>query len=240
MHPDNSKIIKDKVLNFLCSMNTQANYVNVPGQEPPRLFSPLQNHPRHQHHHHTRHASSTTRHGPNNFHSRSQSQHHYNTMSQQPEYINYYNIAGPTIGPANRSAQASPPPLFSQPSPQRRVQLDSMTVMRLGVELGVPIDAAPKMPPRREYSISKTPDGYMYKILYPQTRIMATDVNDPDVDIHIRKGEPVMVLGPSREDRSNLTICHKERHIDIPHQYTQKPPVSIDYPNWPGCLPDTH
>jgi len=105
-----------------------------------------------------------------------------------------------------------------------------MTVMRLGAELGVPIDAAPEMPPSREYSISESANGQLYKVPFPQTRLMALDINDPLENIYLRKGEPVTVLGPSAEDRSKFTICYKKGHCEIPHQYTQRP--MIGYNDW--------
>ena len=111
--------------------------------------------------------------------------------------------------------------------------MDSMTVMRLGVELGVAIDAAPEMPKSRKYSVSEASNGQMYKFLFPQTRVVATDFSDPQEDVFIRKGDSVTVLGPSDEDRSKFTICHKEGYVDVPHQYTQRPLFRVkNYNRW--------
>lgn len=227
--------------NLQALRNAPANYENVQSMEDKELG--LINHGYH------RREISMTRQPTIHFHCRSQSQHHYNAMLHPPpDYNNYYNL--PQGDPC---LDHSPPPPIIMPSrqhqhnqrhhhhhhhhqqqqQQRRTQLDSITVMRLSAELGVNIDEAPRMPPSRKYSIS-TRGRDWYRVPFPQTRVMTVDVNDPEENIHIRKGESVIVLGPSKGDRSKFTICYNGGHIELPHLFTQQSHIQIDRSRWHG------
>lgn len=222
MQPD------DKIMKYFRSLkDVQANYENVPKT---MERGERQHFVGHQFHCHQ--TSKTRRSSPTHHHGRSHSHHYYNAMLPPPDYINYCNLpphldaSYPMISLANRSRHSTQPALIGQPTAplqQRRAQLDSMTVMRLGVELGFPIDASPMMPPSRSYSIIESRNGNLHKLPFPHSRVMAIDVIDPQEDIHIRKGDLVTVLGPSNEDRSKFTVCYKKGHIEVPHQYTQQP-----------------
>jgi len=225
-----------KVHHYLKSIQkAHENYENVQSMvDKQALIAGHQSHSHHQHHRQI----SNTRLAQNHFHTRSQSQHHYNSMLPPSEYNNYYNLphidaAFPGIARPRTSPPPSPPLIIQSPPQQKRVQLDSMTVMRLGAELGVPIDAAPEMPPCRDYTIVSK-DGHLYKIPFPQTRIMATAINDPQENVYLQKGDTVIVLGPSNEDRSKFVVCYKNGHIEIPHQYTQRPSVGLGHQSWHG------
>lgn len=226
MQPQKQELMRK----YLQSQLREQNYENVPKALDPQKNQMFMSRPSF----HYRQAS-LGRHTTNQYHSRSHSQHHYNAMLQSPECNNYCNLpphldavpAYPRINQGNRSNHSPPPPMMTTQhqvtTQQKRVQLDSMTVMRLGAELNVTVDAAPEMPPSRQYSIVETRHGQLYKIPFPHVRILNTNVNNSQDNVSIRKGEPVTVLGPSSEDRSKFTICYKKAHTQVPHQYTQRP-----------------
>lgn len=179
--------------------------------------------------HHQRQASRLSQ---SQLHRRTHQQHYYQTMhphhTVHPSFNipnNYYNLTGlngtvpppPAITGPRHSPMHDPPPLLNN-----RTQLDCITVMQVCNELGNNIDQAPPMPRSRQYSIVRTNNGN-YKVAFPQTRIMTKNFHDQHTKLEIKIGEVVSVLGPSREDRSKFTICYKEQHIDVQHQYTSLP-----------------
>jgi hypothetical protein len=207
------------------------NYANVPlDHESPPSLKATANHHANNHHHrqvsrHSHHSRSQ------HVHSRSHSQHYYQTMHHQfhpsvNDPNNYYNLTN-LVGP--------PPPMtvsrhspINEPLLNNRTHLDCITVMQVCNELGNNIDSAPPMPSSRQYSIVITNNGY-FKMAFPQSRTMMKNFQDPNTKLFIKAGEIVSVLGPSKEDRSKFTICYKEQHIDVQHQYCLALPIQTRF-----------
>lgn len=156
-------------------------------------------------------------------HSRSQSQH-YHHMSQTNDQINpnnYYNLSNiGTIIPAR--SRHSPTNAVAPMPNQSFPTFDSMTMLQILAELGQNIDTTPSIPPSKKYTISASSSG-IYKVFFPQCRVLTGKFTDPLTQISIGRGETVSVLGYSREDRSKFTVCYKDNHIDMPHQLTKAP-----------------
>lgn len=157
----------------------------------------------------------------NHMHHRSQSQHYYHTMGGQANesnhHNNYYNLSnmGTTVVTArarHTSPINGPPPLHNRVAP-----LDTITVMQVCNELGYHLDSAPRMPPPRNYSISKDRRS---KIAFPQQRYVKTQFTDPITNVTLQPDAPITVLGPSKDDRSKFEVCYNNYHLDMPHQWT--------------------
>lgn len=203
----------------------RSNYANVfVDQEEPAFLL---------HHHQPRHLPrhSLPHHHQQPLHNRSHSQHYYHTMYPVNDLNNYCNIS--TIGQAIKPARTRPqsPITNEQPSPLNNpvAQLDCITVMQVCNELGNNIDSAPPVPNGRTYSILRTRDG-LFKVAFPQTRVMKSDYADPHTGTVIKSGESVSVLGPSKEDRSLFTVCYQDKHMDLPHQLTRAPQIKTRWP----------
>lgn len=196
---------------FASQMAQIANYANVPvdREEPPMMHQRGHSHSRSHHHH---------------IHNRSHSQHYYHTMYPANDLNNYYNISN--IGPAIITPRSRHSPINEPPPPiHNPAQLDCITLMQIWNELGNNIDCPPPMPPSRNYSISNAREG-LFKVMFPHSRMMKADYNDPTSRTFIKSGDIVSVLGPSKVDRAKFTVCYKDRHVDLPHQLTQPPQIA--------------
>lgn len=189
----------------------RANYANVPLKDPEeQLFMQQQPHHLHTRPHHQ------------HVHSRSHSHHYYHTMCQSNDVhqSNYYNLSnfGTTIIPARSTRHPSP---INEPQPMHNqvAPLDNITFMQVCAELGN-IDSPPPMPSSRNYTISGTREGGLYKITFPQRRYIKGHYSDPITGVSLTPGSIVSVLGPSKEDRGKFTVCYNDKHIDMPHLLT--------------------
>lgn len=226
LQPDGRMFLMQKYFNTAISPWAQpTTYANVPIERDTTPVAPAMHQPHQDHHgHHQRQPSrhSHRSHNHQHLHARSHSQHYYQPMLSQG--LNdpncYYNVAPPGVARSRHSPINEPlHPIHNQPA-----QLDCITVMQVCNELGNNIDSSPPMPSSRKYSISNIQGGLL-KIAFPQTRTMKVDFRDHVTRTFIKSGETISVLEPSKEDRSKFTVCYKDKHIDLPHQFTQPSPI---------------
>lgn len=216
LQPIRTSSDKDFLLErYLKSQMERDNYANAEVIHPHEPFAPKPRNtarPPNISFHHSRPSFYQHQHQHQHLHSRSQSQHHYHTMHQGD--MTYYNAAA-----MPRIMQSVP---INEPPPTiHKQQLDTITMMQVCNEFGN-LDSSPQLPGPRNYSIIRT-QGCLQKVGFPQTRTLKKRFHDPLKGVFIEKGDPVSVLGPSKDDRSKFTICHYDNHIDIPHQLTNQP-----------------
>lgn len=201
-----------------------ANYANVP-IAPIAPVTPVYNHHHHQNYH-VHQPSRLSHRSHHHVHSRTHSQHYYQTM--YPEFNQYYNVSNlMQLGMArsHHSPGNEPPPPHMHNPPQ----LDCITVMQVCNELGNNIDSSPAMPESRQYSIIRTKRA-LFKLAYPQMRTTKGNFLDQRTRTYVKAGETISVLGPSKDDRSKVSICYNEKHFDMPHQLTLPPPLTWNQP----------
>lgn len=185
----------------------RAKYANVPVEQDHHLAMPM---PRH-------HLPIR----PHHVHHRSQSQHYYHNMSPINDTINYnnqyYNLSNTdTIKPAR--SRHLPTNIPNSMHPCNVAHLDDLTAMQVMGELGIHLDTEPPIPPSRKYTVSGSCNSGLFKISFPQYRVVNLEYTDPYTQVTIKPGETVTVLGYSNDDCSKFNVCYKDQHIEMPHK----------------------
>lgn len=105
-------------------------------------------------------------------------------------------------------------------------KVDMIAVMQVCTELGY-LDTQPPTPSARNYTVSSTRDGRLFKVNYPQRRILKSPFTDRSTGLCLPRGSPLFVKGPSKEDRSKLSAYYNEHQLDIPFVQTHLPQPSV-------------
>lgn len=214
---DTKKLIIQKYLES--TRREQANYANVPADNQTPPVTPVH----HQQNYHVHHPSRVSHHSRSHHHvhSRTFIQHYYRPLFTH-DVNSYYNM--PNVG-MTRSHHS---PVLNRPPPPPHMhnppQLDCITVMHVCNELGNNIDSSPPMPESRQYSVIRFKQT-LVKLAYPQMRTTKSDFLDHRTRTYVKAGETISVLGPTKDDRSMVSICYRGQHLVIPHQLTRPPPL---------------
>lgn len=164
------------------------------------------------------------------------SQHYYHPLAPLDDFVNYYNVSNaiqPTRSHYPTSINDSPPPLINNNNNHNHHhhhhqnapvfdQLSPIQIMKLCCELGQQVDSPPPVPPSRNYTIMA---GQDLKVMFPQRRVLKTPCSSPLAGVSLAPGSVVTALGPSREDRTKITILIGDQQVDLPYQLTYPPHI---------------
>lgn len=168
------------------------------------------------------HAGLRIQASPTQLHGRSRSQYYCQTLRHANDLNNYYNVSNI---PSHHHLPMTETPLLMYPN--HNAQIDSITVLQHAWNDQGNLDTPPPMPPPRNYMILRAEDRSLYRIGLPHTRLIKFKFFDHTNKITLLANSRVVVLCPSKADRSKLTVCIDGicRTIDIPHQVTIPPSI---------------